>query len=126
MYSLKQISNKIPELVELVFEDGNRIALTTSMALDYIKRIKDAILKISIDFDPSLIPTLQIDQERWKSFDSPPQIEMRPCNNLADIYLAKSNYYKAPIFKSFLEWINDQDSKQNTTPLSSQIGRAHV
>eukprot|EP01091_Cochliopodium_minus_P011813 TRINITY_DN3446_c0_g1_i1.p1 TRINITY_DN3446_c0_g1~~TRINITY_DN3446_c0_g1_i1.p1 ORF type:complete len:961 (-),score=308.32 TRINITY_DN3446_c0_g1_i1:40-2922(-) len=116
LYSLKQISNKIPELVELAFEDGNKIGITTSMALDYIKRIKDSILKISIDFDPSLIPTLHIDQERWRSFDSPPQIEVKPCNNLAEIYLAKSNYYKAPIHYGFLEWIKDQNNKQNTTP----------
>ena len=40
LYSLKQISNKIPEMVELIFEDGRHIGLSTSMGLDYIKRLK--------------------------------------------------------------------------------------
>ena len=62
-----------------------------------------------------------MDQERWKSFDTPPEIEIKPCNNLEDIYLAKSNYYKSPIHYSFLEWIKDQDSRQNTTPILSQM-----
>eukprot|EP01091_Cochliopodium_minus_P014160 TRINITY_DN4758_c0_g1_i1.p1 TRINITY_DN4758_c0_g1~~TRINITY_DN4758_c0_g1_i1.p1 ORF type:complete len:801 (+),score=235.45 TRINITY_DN4758_c0_g1_i1:195-2597(+) len=112
LYSLIEIRNKTSELVELYFEDGSAFALTSSMSLDYIKRVKDCILKISVNFDEKLIPKLEIDQERWKQFDTKTNIEIGPCSNLIETYLAKSHYYGAPVSSAFIQWVLDQEKSQ--------------
>ena len=71
-----EIRNKVPEMIEFYFSDGSCFQLESNMSLDYIKRIKDCILKISVNFDEKRMPKLDIDHERWQQFDTPTSLEI--------------------------------------------------